>query len=812
MKKIFFLLLVVFTIQVLFTIPIFAGGSHDYWYDHGTYADLDLDGDGRFSLSGSGNGDTGEISLPLIKKGSININSGAYYDFDVLAKVTASVESGGRIWFRTYKWQGTKFKSIEWYDNLPRTPFIIPAYYAKGVYIDAYDESSDDDQNKDYHYSIFYLIERGIPASPDAFNVTGNFDSEYVNPQEISFQWQKVVDDIAIGDIIDNFEAPASGIRYYTIKDSDTGEILKDSIDPTFDENDLVSTTLNIEEGHYNLVVYATDKAGNVGYDSVGLAVTVDGTGPGMVGNVQITGLTELSGADYPYLPVENGQLTLSWDAATDPEITPEISGSGVAGYRVYVDENEQTGLTIENYDDRYETTFTLSESLASGLHELKIVAVDGVGNEGSPSSISFYVDSSLPEAPADFTCTDGLDLDGVWYSHPGTTTLILSWNGSGLDGSSEAWESGFDHYAVQAQDQNGEWTEPISFAESPTTITVPEDETPIRVVAYDRVGNYAASEPLLVRALPDLAQVTVPTPCYFDVGDGYTLRWNSLETDPIGLGISEYRVIVRSEDEAAPAATDFDSVSGQSGTTFSLTNQPTAEYLVAYIQARSDADSDEYPHRSEGIIGFRLPPLVIDPPDGEEYVLEDDEYWWSGVHEVHGTVVVPAGRILGIESEAEIQIFGNSAIRIESDGKLETYGVSLGDISFGMGPGEVTGPGSWQGIQVYGTATVSGVSIHDAERGITILEGGCAFIQTTSLYGNEAGLHIYRGEATVNGCEIENNELYGIKEDEFAWNDPVITNTLFSGNGYDYYDFVYGLLSIEKLNEKTGNSGNVEK
>ena len=772
---------------------------------------IGFSGSGVYSTSLGGT----RVSFFFPKRNDDGVLTDTYFDFDVLAKITVNIEGLSQGFVR-YIWDGNNFGNNKGI-SIPSGPFVMPPFYGYGISVIAgkiiRDPDGPDEHVKyPYSYSIVYIIERGAPASPNGFQVATDSGLDFTLPQEISFQWQKVVDDIAIGDIIDNFEAPASGIRYYTIKDSDTGEILKDSIDPTFDENDLVSTTLNIEEGHYNLVVYATDKAGNVGYDSVGLAVTVDGTGPGMVGNVQITGLTELSGADYPYLPVENGQLTLSWDAATDPEITPEISGSGVAGYRVYVDENEQTGLTIENYDDRYETTFTLSESLASGLHELKIVAVDGVGNEGSPSSISFYVDSSLPEAPADFTCTDGLDLDGVWYSHPGTTTLILSWNGSGLDGSSEAWESGFDHYAVQAQDQNGEWTEPISFAESPTTITVPEDETPIRVVAYDRVGNYAASEPLLVRALPDLAQVTVPTPCYFDVGDGYSLRWNVPATDPAGLGIGEYRVIVRVEDDAAPVAADFEAVSGQTATTLPLTDQPTAEHLVAYIQTRSNVDSDAHPHRSRSIVGFRLPPLIIDPPDEEEYVLADDEYWWSGVHEVHGTVVVPAGRILGIESEADIRIFGYGSIRVESGGSFETFGTSAGDIRFGMGPGETTGPGSWRGIEVFGAATLSGVTIQDAQRGISVREGGSVLLETTLLNGNEAGLHIYRGEATVNACDNTNNELYGIKEDELGAYEPVITNTRFSGNGYDYYEDDYGLLSMEKLNEKTGNSGNVKE
>ena len=175
----------------------------------------------------------------------------------------------------------------------------------------------------------------------------------------------------------------------------------------------------------------------------------------------------------------------------------------------------------------------------------------------------------------------------------------------------------------------------------------------------------------------------------------------------------------------------------------------------------------------------------------------------WSGIHYIYGDVTVPNGIILTILPGTQVIVYGNIAAdgfyKLDIQGNLIIQGAGQ-PVTFSSSTG-------WKGIYLEGQATLDSVIIRNAERGMTVVNGASTTITNCTFQDNQVGLHAYGVKSMVSNCTFLNNTLYGIKEDEGGR--PVVVDCRFSGNGMDYYSETDTDLTIDELNQITGNSGN---
>jgi hypothetical protein len=179
----------------------------------------------------------------------------------------------------------------------------------------------------------------------------------------------------------------------------------------------------------------------------------------------------------------------------------------------------------------------------------------------------------------------------------------------------------------------------------------------------------------------------------------------------------------------------------------------------------------------------------------------------WSGTHRIYGDVIVPVGVTLTIQAGTEVIVDGlpgqsaDHALIVQ--GTLTVSGGATGAV-FRPASGIA---GSWKGIRVEGTATLSQATVLKAKRGLAVLTGASVSVSNSTFQENLVGLHACGGEPQVSNSSFCNNSSYGIKEDDGGH--PVVTGCLFSGNGMDYYHQTLTELTMVELNNQEGNSGN---
>lgn len=174
----------------------------------------------------------------------------------------------------------------------------------------------------------------------------------------------------------------------------------------------------------------------------------------------------------------------------------------------------------------------------------------------------------------------------------------------------------------------------------------------------------------------------------------------------------------------------------------------------------------------------------------------------WSSLMEMRGNVIVPEGRTLIILSGTEITF--PATCKLEVRGSIQFAGTVDEPIVF-------TGT-RWNGIEIYPTATVTGISylhVSEAERGLALFEQNVE-VQHVTFDRNIVGLHLYQSTATVKDSIFSQNQMFGIKED--IEGNAVVIDSIFRDNRLSpYYDEDITWLSVQQLNQIAGNSGNTE-
>lgn len=176
------------------------------------------------------------------------------------------------------------------------------------------------------------------------------------------------------------------------------------------------------------------------------------------------------------------------------------------------------------------------------------------------------------------------------------------------------------------------------------------------------------------------------------------------------------------------------------------------------------------------------------------------DEYWHNQ-HSLDGEVVVPDGLTLTIRDGTNLLAAADGVIRVLGALLVTDDTDAEARLSAADDP-------MWGGIFVEpgGNVQIEGATIERAHRGITTT-GGTTSLTDVTLADNEVGAHVLGGDVRIEESRIVNSIWYGIKED--AGGRPVVIDTLFDGNGYDYYADGIPLVDMEWINSQEGNGGN---
>lgn len=201
----------------------------------------------------------------------------------------------------------------------------------------------------------------------------------------------------------------------------------------------------------------------------------------------------------------------------------------------------------------------------------------------------------------------------------------------------------------------------------------------------------------------------------------------------------------------------------------------------------------------------------VLDTQSGSLYVSER----WRGDHVVKGTVIVPNGLSLSIntiENDGDSHILFTGSLLDRFPGLLISSGGSLdaGNNAKKTWFDRFDESISWEGIYVETNAIVTMINcdVRHAMRAASVIKGSVLDIQGCSFIQNDIAIHAFGGAiCTVRDSVFTGNSLYGIKEENGAR--PVLTGNAIFGNFRDYYSFDQGLITIEDLNMKNGNAGN---
>lgn len=145
----------------------------------------------------------------------------------------------------------------------------------------------------------------------------------------------------------------------------------------------------SVADGTHTWTIAAFDCAGNDGQAS--------GTRTFQIDTVQPSGISFVAPAAGIWLA--NARPAVQWTSATD-------EFSGLCGYLLSIDAQEDVVLAKDT------VSWTSSEDLPDGLHEVQVLAVDCAGNSGDPESLTFGTDVTPPEtialvSPTNDACTN---------------------------------------------------------------------------------------------------------------------------------------------------------------------------------------------------------------------------------------------------------------------------------------------------------------------------------------------------------------------------------------------------------------------
>lgn len=472
---------------------------------------------------------------------------------------------------------------------------------------------------------------------------------------------------------------------------------------------------------------------------------------------------------------------------------------SGIKGYKwIIVKSFDKSPITnwsdqvSVNDGDNFRVNFTGLSFNNDNTIIVGIKSINGAGVESETGySEEIVIDLEAPEAHSDAKDSKGFTKVGNdnidTYNSSGVVNLVV-----------DNEDANIMYYEVKLVDYNGnEVDKSNGFINSSINNIVelnyqptPEDYGvyTMNIDLWDP-GMYKKSIIKKIRynsppfpVLPDKLTVNPGRP--------FTIKADSWFTDRDGISNFEYYINDSSNGSLAW------SINGVGSPKTTLLHSIEKNQISEYTLRINATDSFGAVRHTE------IPVIVENTKEGPLYVNE----YWSDEHVIVGYITVPEGITLTIADNTSVKVDTNPSngynqtITIEENAFLNHLGAVryYNDSVYG----------NWGGLVIKGHSNLSNLIIDKANRGI-VLDSGSDFEILDSRF-NECiiGAHLVNaGTVEIKRITFRNNEYYGIKEDNNV--NPIVTDSIFTGNGYDYYDSDLTVLGADELNEIDTNIGN---
>ncbi|MBK5074721.1 ATP-binding cassette domain-containing protein [Budviciaceae bacterium CWB-B4] len=231
----------------------------------------------------------------------------------------------------------------------------------------------------------------------------------------------------------------------------------------------------DLADGHYQLIITETDKAGNVSPQSPTFDFNVDTAAPVKPAVPEI-----IDNAGDITGPLKPGDQT--------DDTTPTFNGGGEPGDTIIIkDGDDIIGSTVVDDDGKWDWTPT--DPLPDGPHDITIIEVDPDGKESEPSDpINIIIDTIPPTKPVVPEIIDNVgDITGPLKPGDQTDDSAPTFNGGGEPGDTIIIKDGDEIIGSTVVNDDGEW------AWTPTD-PLPDGPHDITIIEVDPAGN--ESEP----------------------------------------------------------------------------------------------------------------------------------------------------------------------------------------------------------------------------------------------------------------------------------------------------------------------------
>ncbi|WP_051916832.1 Ig-like domain-containing protein, partial [Serratia sp. Ag1] len=259
-----------------------------------------------------------------------------------------------------------------------------------------------------------------------------------------------------------------------------------------------------LKDGNHSLSITAADAAGNVSKPSGGFNIVVDTTAPDAPGEVIITdNVGDKTGEVKP--------------GETTDDRSPTLSGKGEPGDLVTViDNGKEIGSTV--IDENGNWTFTPSEPLENGDHNLSTTVTDPAGNVSEPGpGVNIVVDGTGVTVELGSVFDNVGTITGNLQPGDVTDDARPELSGSGKPGSVVTVQDGDTVLGSTTVNTNGKWsfTPDTDLGEGNHSLTVTAEDAAGNSVtspAFElKVDTLAPAQPVIGGAIDDVGDVRGP-------------------------------------------------------------------------------------------------------------------------------------------------------------------------------------------------------------------------------------------------------------------------------------------------------------